>query len=177
MIRYLLAVFFFGMAAISPTYAEQKISPEQYAYETYLSCFNQHWLLYDNDKYSSDLTLTLFQCADFATYNLERSKSTMALRYLAYLQLLNTDGAAAADQEYTVKRKGLGIKPYLLEVRKRAGDADCIAPGTKLNEKLAPNLCSRKEDQIKWIDGLIETLNKQASKCAGSSGQVKQVQK
>lgn len=158
-----IAIFMLNMISIKHANAKQQLNIEEFAYRTYVSCLNQHFLMSEKD-YDSGLSFTLDQCLDLSVEVLDRSSSPTAARYLAYMELLFVDGGYSAVLESIVKKKGSSVKPYLLEARKRAGDANCLAPGIKLNEKIiSPRLCVDKSNALKSIDENLGRIAKTAS--------------
>lgn len=156
---FLEVLFFFNVQNVI---ANEKFDDEKYAYETYVGCYNQLSSSSDNSCKTDGLSIDLIRCADLALTALERSKSPIALRYIAYLQLLKTDGGVKYSNNVVAFKKSLAIKPYLIEARKSAGKNSCLVAGIKLDGKPAKNLCSSEEDAKRDIDELLSKISKSA---------------
>lgn len=140
--------------------AEEKFDVEKNAYETYLGCYNQ--LLWSSEKSCKmdGLSIELIRCTDLARMSLDQSKSSKALRYLAYLQLIDTDGGVKYSNNIVIAKKGHAIKPYLIEASKLAGKTPCLVPGIELLDKAAPNLCNSEKDARREIDEHLSRISK-----------------
>lgn len=149
--RVLPAALFGLILGVGEANAQNRVSTDRLAYESYVGCYNQARWLYDKSDDPTGLLNDLDSCRQLARTMLTISKSAASARYLAYLTLLNTDGGESEQNNEAIAKKGRAIRPYLQEVRKLAGRSPCVASGTEI-QKPAVHLCASDFNAIRTID-------------------------
>lgn len=138
--KRLWIAFFILTLSLSGGLHAQDLSPEGYAYSTYVRCFNLARRIIELNQFEELDREAAWSCTDFALEALDRSKSKLAPRYLAYLNLLDTDGSGA-EELHAVIAKRKNMKSNLEEAKKyMANNGSCILPEVSLSRP-AKRLC------------------------------------